>query len=863
MNLLNIAVKISVNDQASDKISTLSATGITKMVALGNIISSVFNAAMSVVSSAVDDAISRVDTLNAFPTVMQNLGYSAEDAEAAMNSLVDAIDGLPTTLDSIVSVTQRMATLCDSLDEATDLSIALNDMLLAGGQSTEYVNSALTQFTQMLSTGTFDVTGWNSVINAAAGQMQQLAEYLLGAGATTDELREALNEGEVSVEDFTAAIIELDQNGTDSITSFSQQAQDATGGIATSMTIMQTAVVNAVGQVLDVFADAGVFSDFAATFKEAVLNIGGDAADLAQTLVDNFDDMAYALGAISDAFTETFAVTFNSDGQVTQFIEDVKGALSDLADTILNEVVPAFYSGLLDFIPALVETLYDLTPALTGATAAFVAFKAGAAIENLLGTFTAAGGMVGIFTTAIGNAQVALSNLWVVLSANPIGVVLAVIAGLVTAFVTLYNTNEDFRNAVDEAWSTIKQVVSDVVDALVTFFTDTIPSAIDSAIEWFEGLGESVSSAIDSIVGWFQELPQNISDAIDSVIQSITDWVTDLAEKAQGVWDSFVGPIIDFFSQSPYEIGYALGEAIGEVILFVQDLGAQAIEAGSTFINNIVEWFQTLPERISEWFTNTVTNASEWVTTIGEQATEAGSTFIDNVITFFQELPDKVAEWLDSVITNASNWVQDMAKQAQNAGMEFITNVVSFIQNLPTRVAEWLDSTITKVKNFATDLANKAKEAGQDFFDNIVDTISTIPDKVFSIGEDIVNGVWNGIKSMWSTFTSNVTSFFSGIVDGVKSTLGIASPSKVFAEIGDYMMEGLSVGVDRSGDEAVSSVNDVLGRFSTTAPAAAAAAVGSTTYNSVYLNGELLQSDSRLNEALNSFVTEVLRYART
>lgn len=81
----------------------------TKIGVISGLTQSVFSKLASVISTRLDSAISRVDTLNNFPKVMANLGYTTGEAEKAMDKLVDAIDGLPTTLDSITSMTQRLA----------------------------------------------------------------------------------------------------------------------------------------------------------------------------------------------------------------------------------------------------------------------------------------------------------------------------------------------------------------------------------------------------------------------------------------------------------------------------------------------------------------------------------------------------------------------------------------------------------------------------------------------------------------------------------------------------------------------------------------------------------------------------------
>jgi len=80
----------------------------------------------------------------------------------------------------------------------------------------------------------------------------------------------------------------------------------------------------------------------------------------------------------------------------------------------------------------------------------------------------------------------------------------------------------------------------------------------------------------------------------------------------------------------------------------------------------------------------------------------------------------------------------------------------------------------------------------------IVDGIRSLKERIQSIGKDIVLGIWQGISSMVSWFTDKVKGFFSGIVNGVKNTLGIHSPSTVFAGIGENMGKGLGVGFESS-----------------------------------------------------------------
>lgn len=113
---------------------------------------------------------------------------------------------------------------------------------------------------------------------------------------------------------------------------------------------------------------------------------------------------------------------------------------------------------------------------------------------------------------------------------------------------------------------------------------------------------------------------------------------------------------------------------------------------------------------------------------------------------------------------------------------------------------------------------------------------------IVDVGKEIVRGIWDGITSMASWITEKVTGFFSGIVDGVKGFLGIASPSKAFAEIGGYMAEGLGKGWDSEYDRIKRDIESGMD-FGTASVDFASSGIG--------------QSQSSLSGALNSIAATV------
>jgi phage-related protein len=100
--------------------------------------------------------------------------------------------------------------------------------------------------------------------------------------------------------------------------------------------------------------------------------------------------------------------------------------------------------------------------------------------------------------------------------ANPFVLIVTLIAGLVAAFIYLWNTNEDFKNACIKIWNAIVEAFETVVDALKTFVTETVPNLFNALVDWFAALPEK-----------FIEIGSNIIEGIWSGISSGWSWLVD------------------------------------------------------------------------------------------------------------------------------------------------------------------------------------------------------------------------------------------------------------------------------------------------------------------------------------------------
>ena len=231
-----------------------------KTAAIIGVASGIAQKVVNVVASSVGSAVSRVDTLNNFPKVLQNLGYGADESQASIDALSDRLSTLPTKLDDAAAGVQMLAPSSKSITQATDRWLAFNDAVLAGGTSEDVQANAMQQLTKAVSTNKMEMDTWMSIQQAMPGQLDQVAKHMLGSKASASDLYQALKKGKVSVSAFADAIVDLDQNGADGITSFSAQAQDAVGGIKTSWSNMCNAFPKGVAKIIGAIGSGNIVS---------------------------------------------------------------------------------------------------------------------------------------------------------------------------------------------------------------------------------------------------------------------------------------------------------------------------------------------------------------------------------------------------------------------------------------------------------------------------------------------------------------------------------------------------------------------------------------------------------------------------
>lgn len=268
-----------------------------------------FDVIGNAITSNLAGASKRFDTLQNFPKVMQSLGYSAESADASMKTLSSSIDHLPTTLDNVASQVQSVVAVTGDLGKATDLTLALNNAMAAGGAPAEQQAGAIVQWTQALAKGKPDMQDWRALVQTAPAQMDQLAKSLLGASANQSTLYEAMKDGTVTMDQVNSAMIDLAKNGGDGFASWTEQAKSAGAGINMALVNIKAGIQRNLANVFEaVNARLEKFGGIAGVLQSVVapINAIGDAISAVISGDMSFDEALSGLLASVSAKVPVF-----------------------------------------------------------------------------------------------------------------------------------------------------------------------------------------------------------------------------------------------------------------------------------------------------------------------------------------------------------------------------------------------------------------------------------------------------------------------------------------------------------------------------------------------------------------------------
>lgn len=558
-------------------------------------------------------------------------------------------------------------------------------------KAVELTNLAITDMSDNANKMGTDIGSIQDAYQGFAKQNYTMLDNLkLGYGGTQSEMIRLINDSGVLGEKIES----LDNVTFDQMIEAIHKIQDNLGITGTTALEAGTTISGSWSSVQALFEN--ILTKVGSKLAPTVMGFLQQLSDWMETI--DWDAFATSVGnALQRVFDWIQKIDF------TTFFE--KGM--DGVENFLEKL-----GGLIEDVPKIIQTFRDWSPLIAGVAAGFVTLKVAMAISSLISTITAAWTA---YKTANEGATIAQWLFNAALNANPIVLIVTLVAGLVVALITLWNTNDGFREAVTNAWEKIKEVFGTVIDAIKGFFSGLVEK-VQTA---WESVKEAVSTAIEAIKGFFTGL-------VDSIKQAWENIKTAISEK------------IDAIKETVTNVFTAIADTVSAVWETIKNAVSTALDAISTTISNI--W-----NAIVGFLTPILDGIKNTFTTIWEAIKTAVSTAINNIQT---------------VITTV--W---------NAIVSFLKPILEGIKNTFTTVWNAIKSTISTVLNAIQTTITNIWNAIKTTVTNVINSIKSVISSVFNAIKSTISSILNSIKSTFTNVWNSIKSTVSNVINGVKSTI--------------------------------------------------------------------------------------------
>lgn len=380
-------------------------------------------------------------------------------------------------------------------------------------KAVELTNLAITDMSDNANKMGTDIGSIQDAYQGFAKQNYTMLDNLkLGYGGTQSEMIRLINDSGVLGEKIES----LDNVTFDQMIEAIHKIQDNLGITGTTALEVGTTI-------------SGSWSSVQALFENILTKVGSKLAPTVMGFLQQLSDWMETIDwdafatSVGDALQRVFDWIQKID--FTTFFE--KGM--DGVENFLEKL-----GGLIEDVPKIIQTFKDWSPLIAGVAAGFVTLKVAMAISSLISDITTAWTA---YKTANEGATIAQRLFNAALNANPIVLIVTLIAGLVVALITLWNTNDGFREAVTNIWNAIKTTVTNVINS--------IKSVISSV---FNAIKSTISSILNSIKSTFTSVWNSIKSTVSNVINGVKSTISSGLNAAKSTVSGVLNSIKAVFS---------------------------------------------------------------------------------------------------------------------------------------------------------------------------------------------------------------------------------------------------------------------------------------------------------------------------
>lgn len=673
MNLLDLAVKITCDDQASGEVDKI-GDGIKNKLGIA--------------------AKAGVAAVAAVGTATVAIGKTALDAYSNYEQLVGGIDTLFKASSGKMQqyAANAYQTAGVSANRYMEISTSFAAALISslGGNTEAAADMANTAITDMSDNankmGTSLETVQEAYMSLSRGNYEMLDSLKLGYGGTKSELQRLLADAEKfsaaqgKVRDFSvdsySDIVEAIHIVQDEMGITGTTAEEAATTIEGSVNMAKAAWENWLAGLGNEDADMEGLTDqlvqsVVIAGKNIIPRVGQIMTTLGQTVADYAPGVGLYLRnalinvlpeAVQGPMRDAFAGVDKVVGKLAGVFNDNLKPAADAADSVFSAIssgVTTFGNAVNDLVLPAIDTLSP-------------------AFNDFFGAIQTAQPLLEFIANLIGVGLAAAISTVIKLFAA----ITEVVAFVITGFAQLY---ED---------------ISGFVTGVVQFFTVDLPNAINALVQWFA------------------QLPGNIAAFLSMVIANVAAWVANMASNAVSAGSRFISGIAGFMSALPGNIASWLSGVISTVVGWVSQFASNATSAASQFASNLINGLASIPGQVTSIGSNIIQGMVNGVTSAADRLIDSVKGAVDDAINAAKNLLDihspsrvfrKIGQYTmqgaalgvdddaDVLLRSTDNAMRGMISTAQDIAMPGVNStaggvsaVISWLaENLPSIIAEF------------------------------------------------------------------------------------------------------------------------------------------------------------------------------
>lgn len=525
----------------------------------------------------VGGAVDYQKSMEYYTTSFTVMTGSADKAGETVKKLADIGATTPFDMPQLADATSLLMNFGFSADDAVDSMMMLGDISQGNADK---LNSIARAYGKMNSAQKVTLEDINMMIDAGFNPLQEISEK---TGESMQSLYDRISKGKMSVDEITESMKRSTSEGGKYFQSMDAQSQTLDGRLSTLSDTINSKLGEALQPILQKAAD-----EWIPNITNAIDNMDIDS------VVSVIEDLVSAAG-------DLFGYIMDNGDTVMNIIKGIGIAL-------LTWKVISMINGLVTGIQTFQTVVMGVAGIVNGAVAAVKAFQ-----------------------LANEGASVAQALLNMVMNANPIMLVVTLLAGLIATIITLWNTNEGFRNAVINVWNAFKDTVGNAITAVGGF--------------------------IDNLISWFQALPGRIGAFLSNVISNVQNWASNMVSRASEAGSNFVNSVVSFISGLPSAVWNWLSSALNNAWNFAGQLAQAGANAASGLVNNIISTISSLPGQLYNWGVDMVQGIANGIRGAIRYVTDAVSGVADKIKSFLHfSRPD------EGPLAEYESWMPDMVQ---------------------------------------------------------------------------------------------------------------------------------------------------------------------------------------------------------